>query len=55
VSPKEPNLQNIPIRSKLGREIRRGFFGAQSHVLIDADYSQIELRILRDILTKVNP
>ena len=46
ISSAEPNLQNIPVRMELGREIRRLFVPAKGCVLVDADYSQIELRVL---------
>ncbi|MBR3988181.1 MAG: DNA polymerase I [Clostridia bacterium] len=49
ISSTEPNLQNIPVRTELGRELRKFFKGAEGCVLVDADYSQIELRVLADI------
>ena len=49
ISSTEPNLQNIPVRTELGRELRRFFIAKDGCVLVDADYSQIELRVLAHI------
>ncbi|HDR91286.1 MAG TPA: DNA polymerase I, partial [candidate division Zixibacteria bacterium] len=49
LSCKDPNLQNIPVRGEMGREIRKAFMPAKGNVLISADYSQIELRMMAHI------
>ena len=49
ISSTEQNLQNIPVRQELGREMRKFFKAADGNLLVDADYSQIELRVLADI------
>ena len=54
ISSLEPNLQNIPIRTELGREMRKFFIAKDGDVLVDADYSQIELRVLADLANDEN-
>lgn len=49
ISSTEPNLQNIPVRLEIGRNLRKVFISDEKHVLLDADYSQIELRVLAHI------
>ena len=49
ISSVEPNLQNIPVRTELGRELRKFFRAGEGMTLVDADYSQIELRVLAHI------
>lgn len=54
ISSSEPNLQNIPVRSERGREMRRFFCAADGWTLVDADYSQIELRVLAHMANDEN-
>lgn len=49
LSSSEPNLQNIPVKQEIGREIRKAFVASEGNVLVDADYSQIELRLLAEL------
>ncbi|MBE6456371.1 MAG: DNA polymerase I [Alphaproteobacteria bacterium] len=49
LSSRDPNLQNIPIKTELGEEIRKCFIAAPGHTLISVDYSQIQLRLLADM------
>lgn len=54
ISSTEPNLQNIPVRTDLGRELRRFFVARDGWLLVDADYSQIELRVLAHVANDKN-
>lgn len=54
LSSNNPNLQNIPIRTPEGREIRKAFIPAEGHIFIDADYSQVELRLMAHLSQDAN-
>lgn len=54
ISSTEPNMQNIPVRTELGREMRKFFVAPAGRILLDADYSQIELRILANLCEDAN-
>ncbi len=54
ISSAEPNLQNIPVRTEQGRELRRFFVAKDGYALVDADYSQIELRVLAALANDKN-
>lgn len=54
ISSTEPNMQNIPVRTELGSQMRKFFTAKEGYVLLDADYSQIELRIMAHMCGDVN-